>query len=90
MTIQTECLATPLPDLVEGPRCLVEFHARIAAAFNGAPGRPDRDDPDGLRTCISTPGAARDGGYKKQAETRHDKQSCDVVEFLRPDFDKKK
>src|SRR5690606_36380965 len=55
--------------------------------FDGALDNEIKINPDGLRAGIAAPGAARDGGYEKQAKARHDEQAGDVVEFLRPDFD---
>src|SRR5690606_33205333 len=80
-------LGYALPDLVEAPWCLVELHAGIAVAFNGALDNQIKIDPDGLRAGIAAPGAPSRRCHQKQTKARHDEQTCNIIEFLRPDFD---
>ncbi|MNI22999.1 hypothetical protein D3C73_765680 [compost metagenome] len=76
-----------LGDLVRCPGAGIEFHPRIAIAFNEAFDDEKEIDPDRLRTGISAPGATDGRGQQEKAKARHDQKTGDEDKFLRPDFD---
>src|SRR5690606_34787975 len=81
-------LADLAHDLVEAQGRFVEADARRAISFKEALHMKEEIGPHRLRAGIAAPDAASDACDQKQAKRRQNEQPRDVVEFLRPDFEK--
>ena len=77
-----------LKDLRSAPGLLVELDPRVAVALPEALLRDHQVGPHSLRACVTAPNPSRDRCGKKQNERCQHQQSCNEVEFLRPDLEK--
>jgi hypothetical protein len=83
-------LGHALADLRPAPRRFMQLDLRVAVAIDPALHPHVEVGPHRLRAEIAAPDATGGRGDQEQADTGHDQQAGDVIEFLRPDLDPEK
>ena len=77
----------PQPGLAQAHGLTVQAQLGVSVALDPTFDQHEKIGPDGLRAGIAAPDPAQRRGKEEEAETGHDQQPGDEIEFMRPDLD---